>query len=105
MYDQPDDHRCSKETIWNEIDVYNNNDNNGNKMKTNSNNKEAINCDNSTDSQWNKACMCTGPDLNGSWIPCNTASSKLMPTFFNGIIHFYPLLFVTYVLKDYYMKL
>ena len=58
---------CSKETVWDEIDVYDNN---------NYNNDTIMGCDNSTIGQWNKACMCTGPDVNGSWIPCNSATKS-----------------------------
>ena len=87
--DKSSNQRCSKETIWNELDLYdnNNNDNNGNNNKNQDN---SFNCDISNDNddnstktsngQWNKACMCTGPDVNGSWIPCN---SSIHSAFFN----------------------
>ena len=70
--DQSDKERCSRETIWNEIDIYSNNDNN------NGDDDNSMNCDNkpinsTNNGQWNKSCMCTGPDVNGSWIPCNSA--------------------------------
>ena len=69
--------------------MYNNdNDNINYKInKKNSNDKEmnCVNSDNSTtnNGQWNKACMCTGPEVNGSWIPCNNAN-KL--AFFNHLV-------------------
>ena len=91
--DQSNPKRCSKETIWNEMDLYSieNNNNNNNNGDNNENKNNSFSCDISNDNnddnstktsngQWNKACMCTGPDVNGSWIPCN---SSIHLAFFN----------------------
>ena len=91
--DQSNKERCSRETIWNEIDIYNNND----KEKNNNDDDDnSMNCDNKSinntnNGQWNKACMCTGPDVNGSWIPCNSATKLafLNNLFILTIIIFY----------------
>ena len=63
---------------------------NGNNVNTN--NSIMMNfCDNTkpnetkNDSQWNKACMCTGPYVNGSWVPCNS-SSKLQAFSIHSIL-------------------
>ena len=79
--DQSNPKRCSKETIWNEMDLY---DSNNENVDNNENQDNSFNCDISNDNddnstkssngQWNKACMCTGPDVNGSWIPCNSSN-------------------------------
>ena len=86
--DKENDQKCSKETVWTKIDTTGKDDTedddmtyNGNNIKTNDSIMMNF-CDNTktnetkNDSQWNKACMCTGPDVNGSWVPCNS-SSKL----------------------------
>ena len=95
--DKENDKKCSKETVWTKIDTSGKDDTenddmtyNGNNIKTN--NSIMMNfCDNTkpnetkNDSQWNKACMCTGPDVNGSWVPCNS-SSKLQAFSIHSIL-------------------
>ena len=100
--DQSDKERCSRETIWNEIDIYNNNDNKDDEEKNN-NDDNSMNCDNkfinntNNNGQWNKACMCTGPDVNGSWIPCNSATKLAFLN--NFIIKFYILNIIIFYCK------
>ena len=86
--DKENDQKCSKETVWTKIDTSDNDNTENDDMKYNGNNINTNNsimmnfCDNTrtnetkNDGQWNKACMSTGPDGNGPWVPCNS-SSKL----------------------------
>ena len=101
--DQSNNQRCSKETIWNEMDLYST-ENNINNGDSNENKNNSFNCDISNDNnddnstktsngQWNKACMCTGPDVNGSWIQCNSSTNL---AFFNIVLTI--VCFLTYLI-------